>query len=244
MFRPKGVFSTVPTIMIMAILVWPGTIPSVGWAQGPAAAGASAKATIEIPKDVDPNSGFRLPLPKREDLDEYGKKVMDKFVGPGARLLAGLRGPSGIRLYSPKVADMEYEVSQYLRYQSGLSGTVRELAILTTAREMDSPFEWAGHEQQGLKEGLSPSVIDVVRYRKGLEGLPEKEAIIIQLGREMFGKKKVDSETFARALKIFGPKHMLDLVTLMGYYSSVAALLCAFDMQLDDQQRKYVLPMP
>ena len=84
--------------------VWAGTIPSVSWAQGPAAAGASAKAKIEFPKDVDPNSGFRLPLPKWENMDEYGKKVMDKFVDPGARLLAGLRGPSGIRLYSPKVA--------------------------------------------------------------------------------------------------------------------------------------------
>ena len=135
-------------------------------------------------------------------------------------------------------------MSQYLRYQSGLSGTVRELAILITAREMNSPFEWAAHEQQGLKEGLSPSVIDVVRYRKGLDGLPETEAVVIQLGRQIFGKNKVDSETFAHALKIFGPKHMVDLVTLMGYYSSVAALLCAFDMQLDEQQRKYVLPIP
>ena len=239
MFVRKGLFSTVPIIMIMSILVWAGTNPSLSWAQS-----ASVTATIEIPKDVDPNSGFRLPLPKRENMDEYGKKVMDKFVDPGARLLAGLRGPSGIRLYSPKVADMEYEVSQYLRYQSGLSGAVRELAILTTAREMDSPFEWAAHEQQGLKEGLSPSVIDVVRYRKELEGLPETEAVVIQLGRQIFGKNKVDSETFAHALKIFGPKHMVDLVTLMGYYSSVAALLCAFDMQLDEQQRKYVLPIP
>ena len=32
-------------------------------------------------KDVYPESGFRLPLPKRDDLDDYGKKVYDKTVG-------------------------------------------------------------------------------------------------------------------------------------------------------------------
>ncbi len=198
----------------------------------------------EVPKDVDPNSGFRLPLLKKEDLDEYGKKVFDKMLGPGGHLLVGQRGPTGIRLYSPKLAEMHHEQSQYLRYHSGLSGPVRELAILTTAREMDSPFEWAAHEPQGLKEGLPQSIIDVVKYRKGVEGLPETEAVVIQLGRQIFGKKKVDSDTFARALKIFGPKHLVDLVGLMGSYSATAALLTAFDMQLDAQQKQYVLPMP
>ncbi len=56
----------------------------------------------------------------------------------------------------------------------------------------------------GLKDGLPQSIIDIVKYRRGGEGLPETEAVIIQLGREMFGEKKVDSATFAKALKIFG----------------------------------------
>ena len=158
--------------------------------------------------------------------------------------MVGARGPNGIRFYSPKVAEMQYEMSQYLRYHSGLSAPIRELAILITAREMDSPFEWAAHEPQGLKDGLPQSVIDVVKYRQGVEGLPETEAVVIQLGRQIFGKKKVDSDTFARALKIFGPKQLVELVTLMGFYASTSALLTAFDMQLDAQQKKYVLPMP
>ncbi len=74
-------------------------------------------------------------------------------------------------------------------------------------------FEWAAHEPVGLKDGL-----DIVKYRWGVEGLPETEAVIIQLGREMFGEKKVDSVTFAKALKIFGKKQLVELVTLMGGY--------------------------
>ena len=243
MFVSKGLFSAVLAITMVAILAWAVAIPSMAQAQA-AKAEAQDQAMKEIPKDIDPNSGFRLPLLKREDLDEYGKKVMDKILGTETRVLTGMQGPSAIRLYSPRVADMHNEMSQYLRYKSGLSGTARELAILTTAREMDSPYEWAAHEPVGRKEGLSQSTIDVIKYRKGVEGLPEMEAVVIQLGRQIFGKKKVDSDTFARALKIFGPKQLVDVVALMGYYSSVAALLSAFDMQLDAQQKRYVLPMP
>jgi 4-carboxymuconolactone decarboxylase len=205
--------------------------------------GSAAQAIGDMPKDVYPDSGFRLPIVKKEDLDDYGKKVYEKVFGTGSISLFGARGPLGIRLYSPKVLELHNSLTDYLR-QSGLGGSVRELAILITAREMDNQFEWAAHEPQGLKEGLPQSIIDIVKYRRGVEGLPETEAVIIQLGREIFGKKKVDSNTFARALKIFGPKQLVDLVTLMGTYSLTAALISAFDMQLDPKQKQFVLPMP
>ena len=194
-----------------------------------------------LPKDIYPESGFRLPLPKREDMDDYGKEVYDRAVGPGSGTIVGLRGPSGINLHSPKLAEREKALSQYVRFESGLSGPIRELAILVTAREMDSQFEWAAHEPIALKEGLSQEIIDVVKYRKGVAELPETEAVIIQFGREMFRQKKVTSETFVYALKIFGPKQLVDLVALMGIYASTALKLCAFDMQLGSD-KKPILP--
>ena len=195
-----------------------------------------------LPKDIYPESGFRLPLPKREDMDDYGKEVYDKVVGPGSGTITGLRGPSGIKLHSPKLAEREKALSWYLRFESGLSGPIRELAILVTAREMDSQFEWAAHEPIALKEGLSPEIIDVVKYRKGVAELPETEAVIIQFSREMFRQKKVTSETFARALKIFGPKQLVDLVALMAKYTATAIKFYAFDMQVDPDKGQ-LLPL-
>ena len=37
-----------------------------------------------MPSDIDPQSGFRLPLPKREDLDEAGRRALDRAAVPGA----------------------------------------------------------------------------------------------------------------------------------------------------------------
>jgi len=53
------------------------------------------------------------------------------------------------------------------------------------------------------------------------------------LGREIFGARKVASATFARPLRQFGRRALVDLVALMGYYAGTTALLTAFDMQLD-----------
>ena len=38
--------------------------------------------TVEnkMPSDIDPQSGFRLPLPKREDLDEVGQRAYDRAL--------------------------------------------------------------------------------------------------------------------------------------------------------------------
>ena len=243
-----GARKTVNTVVLAMVIVfmagWVVSFPDMVNAQEVQKAGKSAeKVARPLPKDVYPESGFRLPLPKREDFDEEGKKVFDKRVGKDARSLRGLRGPSGIRLYSPKLADYSNSVSQYLRFESGFSGRIRELAILVTAREMDSQFEWVAHEAEALKEGLPKNIVDVVKYRKGVEGIPEIEAIIIQIGRQMFGKKEVDSETFARALKMFGPKQLVDLVSLMINYQGTASLLTFFDMQLDPGQEP-LMPIP
>jgi 4-carboxymuconolactone decarboxylase len=208
-------------------------------------AGAAAKpVAITLPADVYADSGFRLPLPKREALDAEGQRVYDMVVNPNTRTLAGLRGPLGIQLYSPKVAELEHELNDYLRYQAGFSGTVRELAILITAREFNNQFEWGIHERVARQEGLDPKIIDVVKFRKSTAGLPEKETVIIELGRQMFGQKTVTAETYARALKLFGPRGLVDLASLMGNYASKAALLSVFnamDIQAGANPR---LPLP
>jgi 4-carboxymuconolactone decarboxylase len=195
-----------------------------------------------MPSDIDPQSGFRLPLPKREDLDEAGKRHYDRVAAPGASI-AGLQGPSGIGLYSPKAAEHARALNRYLRFEAGFAPRVREIAILTTAREMASQFEWAAHGPEALKEGVEPRIIEVIKHRKPTAGLDETDATVIELGRQIFRDHKVTPEIFAKAKALFGPNKLVELVMLMGNYASTAALLTAVDMQLHPGQ-KPLLPMP
>jgi 4-carboxymuconolactone decarboxylase len=203
---------------------------------------AAAQTRAAMPADIDPQSGFRLPLPKREDLDDAGKKIYDDASRPGASLV-GLQGPPGIYLHSPRNGSLLRAINRQLRFESGIAPRIREIAILVTAREMDSQFEWVAHEPEALKEGVPQGTIDAIKHRRGTSGLDERDAAVITFGRQLWRDHRVDSATFARAKALFGPQQLVDIVLLMGNYSGTAALLTAFDMQLAPG-KKPLLPIP
>src|ERR1700685_4113251 len=209
--------------------------------QGRAQSNQASNTGSTMPSDIDPKSGFRLPLPKREDLDDVGKRAYDRAAAPG-KSLVGLRGPGGITLYSTKTVEARAQFSNHLRFDV-FPANIREVAILAVAREMDSQFEWAAHEPEALKEKVPADVVDVIKHRKSTQGLDETYAAIIELGRQTFGDHKVTSEAFARVKKLFEPTKLVELVMLMGNYAATAALLTAFDMQLPEGQ-KPLLPVP
>jgi len=191
---------------------------------------------MTLPGDVYPDSLSRLPLVAREAMDEQGKRFYDAVTSPQSRTLVGLQGPSGIWLHSPELGERMRAVNQYLRYETALERRLTELAILVTARELDNQFEWTAHEPVALKEGLDPEVIDVVKYRKPTSGLGTKEALIISLGRKLFRERKVDSETFAHALEVFGPRGIVELAAVMGNYAGTAIMLNMVDQRLRPDQ--------
>src|SRR5215210_5208415 len=152
--------------------------------------GAPPSSGSSMPADIDQKSGFRLPLPNREDLDEAGKRTYDRGRTPGANI-AGLQGPAGVQLYSPKTTAHLSAINRYLRFEAGFSGRIREIAILATAREMDSQFEWVAHEPEALKEGVPPAVIDVIKYRRSTQDLEENDRLVIELARQLWRDHKV-----------------------------------------------------
>jgi 4-carboxymuconolactone decarboxylase len=204
---------------------------------------AHLRRPVATAADIDPDSGCRLPLPRREDLGAEGQQIYDRLADPDGGTLRGLRGPGGIQLHSPELSRHSRPVNHYLRYQAGLGGRARELAILATARELDSRFEWAAHEPAALAAGISPEIVEIIRWRGDTAGLTASDAVVIDLAREIFGDRRVRSETYAHALRFFGLRRLVDLVALMGHYASTAALLTAFDMRLDGD-RAAGLPIP
>jgi 4-carboxymuconolactone decarboxylase len=186
----------------------------------------------KFPKDVYEESGFRVPLPKRDELDDDGKEIFDHFMDPEGGTYVGIRGPGGIRLHSPKLSQLTQDVNYYLRHESGITKRVRELVILATARELNHQFEWTAHEPAALKVGISQEIVDLIKFRKSTDGLEETDVVAIELGRQLIGDRKLTTETFAAAQRIFGTKMLVDIVSVIGSYAATGTLLNAFDIQL------------
>ena len=187
--------------------------------------GAAAVAgQAPFPKDIHSETGNRFPAVK-------------------AGLTPDAFGPGAIRQYSPPVAESMTAVNDYLRHKSGLDDRLVELAILVTARETDCVYVWTAHEPAAQKAGLQQEIIDVVKFRRPLTKLAEKDAIIVQLGRDAIGKHKVSSDTFARAQKAFGNQGLVNIVALMGDYAATTMLLNVADQHVRPKDTP-LLPVP
>src|SRR6266705_2770354 len=171
-----------------------------------------------LPKDISPDSRNRLPLLKPENVSERSKRTYDNAVANFAG--AEARGAL-IRLHASPVTNLQMESP------TGLD--LSQIAILVTGRAHDQPYEWSLHELQALAVSLDPAVIDVIRRNQPVTKLGEKEAIIIQLGREIFRTHKLGSDTYAHALRVLGKTGLVDMVALMADYANTSATLTAFN---------------
>ena len=222
-----------------AILCAVGAGVPIGYFAAPAGAQTQGPRMTEeeynrtLPPDVHPDSRSRMKLIEREVLDEEGRRDYDRHIGPNRSSLAGLQGPGGLRLHGSKPD----------RIGEDIGGRLKELIRLIVSRELDQAFEWTVHEPVALREKLEPAIIEIIRLKKPLTGVPEKEAAMIQLGREYFQNHRVSSATYARALKALGEKNLIDMCVLMGDYTETAVLLTINDAHLPHDLPS-LLPVP
>ena len=193
----------------------------------------------DIPEGIHEDSWARVPTIARESLDADGQRAYDVIVNPDSRYSTGLRGPIGMWMNSPLMAEHLFPASSYLRY--GADGNrdqrLAELAILTAARALNSQYEWSAHEGLGRSAGLEEEIIDLVRWDTplaeagDLPGLNEPERTIIRVVRELIREPKLSDEAFEAAQRIFGNQGLMDIAGLIGHYTLVNYTLKAFDVQ-------------
>jgi 4-carboxymuconolactone decarboxylase len=196
--------------------------------------GAVAAQTEKLPADVLPESYSRLPLVKRADLDDNGKRVFDRVAG--ANRAESAPGPAGLSLYSPQFAEPMHVINQYLR-DSVIGRRYFELSALVAAREFDQQYEWTGHEAAGRRAGLDAAVIDAVKFNRAVDGLPEKESTVIRIGRGLFREHRVSPELFAKAVELFGKQGAFEISAVMGDYAMAAVILNFADQHLPPDRK-------
>ena len=192
----------------------------------------------KYPPDIHPQSLSRLPPVQRADLDEEGKRIWDALSG--ANKTIPLTGPSAVTMHSPRAAEPIYALNQYLR-KTVAGARYFEVAALIAAREFDQQYEWSAHEPAAIRAGVEQSVVDAIKFNRGLNGVPEKDAAMIRLGRAIFRDHKVSPEIWAQMEKLFGRQGAVELTMVMADYAMAGFILTAVDQQLP-ADRKPLLP--
>ena len=184
----------------------------------------------------------RFPIASREKVPQDQVDAFDAIVSVRSGVVPEF-GPVAVQLHVPEIAQRGEALRAYLRADgSTLPDNVAELAMITTARELDCQFIWHAHASAGRRAGLSHALVDALRDKQELPALSSAESAVINYGREFFRTRRVSQTTFDAALEEFGARGLVELTNLMGYYSVLAFNFNAFE-QLPPASDEPFLPV-
>jgi 4-carboxymuconolactone decarboxylase len=161
-------------------------------------------------------------------------EVLDKNALPADKqhihdYLASTRGavrlPFSAVLNNPELTYRIAHLGSYIRFDSALPANVRELAIMSAAREVDARFEWAGHYRIAKEAGISDETIEAIKDRGDVSGLSEDERLPIELARQLLRDHALDDALFDAARSKYGDAGVVELIGTVGYYSLMGCLL-------------------
>lgn len=108
----------------------------------------------------------------------------------------------------------------------------REIIILRVGFLCKSGYEFAQHEQIGLRSNLSAD--DIARIKLGAEaGWEPGEAALIHMAGELVADHFVSGATWAQLRAQFDETQCMDAVYTAGQYTQVSMFLNSFGVQLD-----------
>lgn len=138
--------------------------------------------------------------------------------------------PFHIFLASPELADRVQQLGALLRYRTGLPARLSELAILVTAKHWNARYEWQVHEGEARKAGVPEDVIRAIEAGRQ-PALSGDDALVYEYANSFFVNREVPDETFERALERFGRKTVVELSSILGYYSMLAIVMGIFRVE-------------
>jgi 4-carboxymuconolactone decarboxylase len=145
-----------------------------------------------------------------------------------------LRGPFNAMLLSPPVGHAVQAVGSAVRYESELSGRVREMAILVVAAHWGSAFERAAHEAVGRICGLTEREMDTIAARMLPRLTDPREATALRTTTALLTDGNLSERQYHEAVATLGERALFELTTLVGYYGLLALQLRVFACEGED----------
>lgn len=160
----------------------------------------------------------RIPLLPRESMSEAQKAAADAIIaGPRKAIF----GPFVPLLQCPALMERIGATGEALRYHGQLPDAVRELAVLVVARETSNQFEWQMHAPLARRAGVSQDVIEAIADGRRPRLTDEALAAAFHFTHELMLRHGVSDATYSEAEKAFGTAGVVELVSLIGYFTMV-----------------------
>jgi 4-carboxymuconolactone decarboxylase len=141
-----------------------------------------------------------------------------------------LPGPNKIYVHNPKLANVMGPLGAYFRTGYSLSEREREIAVVIINSKFHSAYPTNAHERAGKAAGLPADKVEAM-----LSGIPtsfsdEREQVVYEMANCLANSRWAPKGLYDRAVKALGHVGITDVITLMGYYTSVSMTLAFYDV--------------
>src|SRR6266542_1185182 len=137
-----------------------------------------------------------------------------------------LPGPNKIYVHNPKLAQVMGPLGAHFRTGYSLSEREREIAVCIITSTWHAAYPTNAHERAAKAAGLPNDKVEAI-----LSGLPTsfsdtREQVVYEMATCLANSRWVAKGLYDRAVEALGH----DVITLMGFYSSVAMTLAFYDV--------------
>ena len=188
-------------------------------------------------------SGARIGKLEPASLDEEQRSLYDAIAGgrraQGPQLFrltdedGRLEGPFNAFLLQPRLGSALQALGSSVRYDTGLDDRCREIAILVVAAHWRSDFEWYAHEAVARSAGLDDAELAAVREGRHA-ALTGREAVVARTAAALVAGGDLDDAEYLEAVEVVGTAGLFELLTLVGYYATLALQLRVFRVPAPD----------
>jgi 4-carboxymuconolactone decarboxylase len=157
------------------------------------------------------------------------KEVHDEIVA-GKRGRFG--GPFEILIRAPEACRHLQRLGEYLRWGSSLPPALSELAICVTARHLRVNLEWHAHAPLAVEAGVPAAAVEAIRTGATPSFTATDQALVYRVVTELIDTKRLSDTSFAEAISRFGEQGVVELGTIVGYYTGSGTARNAFQVSL------------
>jgi 4-carboxymuconolactone decarboxylase len=181
----------------------------------------------------------RLPRLLPADLDEAQRRLYDQLVsgprqgGPVPLTGAGgqLEGPFNAMLFAPGTGAPLLGLGTAVRFGSSLTPRAREIATLAVAAHSGSEYELYAHERLGRQAGLTAAECAALRGQQEPGLADPAEQAVLRVTRALLDGGDIPDDLYRTAERRLGRAGLVELVTLAGYYLTLAMLMRVFRVE-------------
>jgi 4-carboxymuconolactone decarboxylase len=137
-------------------------------------------------------------------------------------------------LHSPALAEAWFALNNAVRWETNLTGRLRELVIIRIALICDAAYILRQHiPKLATAEGLTERECEALRDWRNFAGFNDDERAALSYADAVTTQVQSSAEEFAVVKAHFDERQVVELTVLIGAYNMHARVLKALDLDLE-----------